>query len=255
MRTLYQTYRHSPVRNGVFVRVKKLLPNLYVKTCRITHLRRTLVKSLLLLPELDNAIEEEEPQKVRKFKPAVIVKGPVNTTAYLRDRVELMCKTEGRPKPKIQWFSRREGVDPLPKSGQDFRVHKNGSLIFRDAQKFHDSFYHCVASNALNKATSKPAKLTVEGTESLDICRSDIEKYNLSLDIYQSDCGTGKCLTVRQQQIVRSRCLTAWLFQPKYKLSSILKLSENRMGPPKTWHVLQPVIRRPWSLGSRMVNW
>ena len=92
----------------------------------------------------------------------MIVAGPSNITAYLGDRVELLCQTEGRPKPKVSWKSRRRG--DMPKVGPGYRVHKNGSLIFRWAEKQHGSFYTCTAKNSVDSVESKPARVTVEGT-------------------------------------------------------------------------------------------
>ena len=100
-------------------------------------------------------------KKKRKPKAAGIVHGPTDNTAYLGDRVELLCQSEGRPKPKVSWASRRDGE--LPKVGPNYRVHKNGSLIFRRVAKQDESLYTCTAQNSINTAKSKTARLTVEG--------------------------------------------------------------------------------------------
>ena len=100
----------------------------------------------------------------RKKKPPkapIIVHGPLNITAYYGDRIELLCQTEGRPRPKILWESRRIGE--MPKVGPSYRVHKNGSLIFRRIEKQHESIYTCVAMNVVGSTKSYPARITVEG--------------------------------------------------------------------------------------------
>ena len=87
--------------------------------------------------------------------------GPTNITAFLGDRVELQCKVSGRPQPKVQWFSKREGK--LPSIGPNFRVHRNNSLIFRRIEKRDESYYHCEVENIKGKVISRQARLTVEG--------------------------------------------------------------------------------------------
>jgi hypothetical protein len=82
-------------------------------------------------------------------------------TVFLGDRIELRCHSEGNPRPRIVWHSRRDGK--LPKIGENFRVHKNGSLIFRFAEKRDESMYKCSAKNHLGSDTSLLARITVEG--------------------------------------------------------------------------------------------
>lgn len=94
-----------------------------------------------------------------------ILQGPANTSSFLNDRVELICKTTGLPSPKVIWHSKREGK--LPKIGQHYRIHKNGSLIFRDIAKRDEGQYKCTARNAAGSDQSKFASLTVEGTSTL----------------------------------------------------------------------------------------
>ena len=94
-------------------------------------------------------------------KAPIITHGPSNITAYYGDRIELLCKTEGRPRPNVSWKSLRIGV--MPKVGPSFRVHKNGSLIFRRVHKQHESTYTCTAKNSIGLINSYPARLTVEG--------------------------------------------------------------------------------------------
>jgi len=67
-------------------------------------------------------------EEVENYPPKILV-SPDNQTAFLGDRIELRCHVEGQPKPKITWTSRRDGK--LPKVGENFRIHNNGSLIFR----------------------------------------------------------------------------------------------------------------------------
>ena len=110
----------------------------------------------------ENDINEKvEKKKKKPPKAPVIVRGPSNKTAYFGDRIEFLCQTEGRPKPKISWRSRRMG--DMPKVGPSYRVHKNGSLIFRRVGKQHESTYTCTAKNAIGAIKSYPARLTVEG--------------------------------------------------------------------------------------------
>ena len=103
-------------------------------------------------------------KKKKKLPKAPIIKtGPSNITAYYGDRIELLCQTEGRPRPKILWKSRRMG--DMPKVGPSYRVHKNGSLIFRRVEKQHESIYTCTARNSVGVIKSYPARLSVEGNE------------------------------------------------------------------------------------------
>ena len=104
-----------------------------------------------------------------------ILHGPTNVTAFLGDRVEMRCQvpTNVRPLPTVQWFSKREGK--LPTVGPNFRIHKNNSLIFRRVDKRDESYYHCVAKNRQGTVESNPARLTVEGMETL------LEQFHLLL--------------------------------------------------------------------------
>ena len=90
-----------------------------------------------------------------------ILLGPSNVTAYLGDRVELRCQVSGKPKPKVQWFSKRE--KKLPSVGPNFRIHRNNSLIFRRVDKRDESYYQCIAKNSHGTTTSHLARLSVEG--------------------------------------------------------------------------------------------
>ena len=100
-------------------------------------------------------------KKKKQSKAPTITNGPSNITAYYGDRIELLCKSDGRPKPKISWTSRRIGN--MPKVGPSYRVHKNGSLIFRRVEKQHESIYTCIARNSIGVIKSYPARLSVEG--------------------------------------------------------------------------------------------
>lgn len=104
----------------------------------------------------NNTVVEEE-------RPVTLIRGPSNATAYLGDRVEMHCQTEGYPKPKVSWHSARDGE--LPSLGQNFRIHRNGSLIFRSVGKQDESGYRCVAQNPLNSVETDFARLTVEGED------------------------------------------------------------------------------------------
>ena len=110
----------------------------------------------------ENDISSKMDKKKKKLPKSPIIKnGPANITAYYGDRIELLCQTEGRPRPKISWKSRRMG--DMPKVGPSYRVHKNGSLIFRRVEKQHESIYTCTAKNSVGFTESYPARLSVEG--------------------------------------------------------------------------------------------
>ena len=100
----------------------------------------------------DEADDNNKPQ---------ILRGPTNVTAFLGDRVELRCQVSGKPKPKVQWFSKRE--KKLPSVGPNFRIHRNNSLIFRRVDKRDESYYQCIAKNRHGNTTSPLARLSVEG--------------------------------------------------------------------------------------------
>ena len=111
----------------------------------------------------DDDVEYESDSKnnqVAEIPPKLLV-GPLNMTVFLGDRIELRCHVEGNPRPKIVWQSRRDGK--LPKIGENFRVHKNGSLIFRFAEKRDESYYKCTAKNLFGTVVSPLARITVEG--------------------------------------------------------------------------------------------
>ncbi len=92
---------------------------------------------------------------------------PSNVTAYLNDRVELKCrvdrsKTSGGPATKVSWYSRDAG--PMPRVGHNYRVHKNGSLVFRFVAKRNEGWYRCGARAATGAETKTDfVRLTVEG--------------------------------------------------------------------------------------------
>ena len=93
--------------------------------------------------------------------PPKIARGPSNTTSYLNERVELSCKVLGTPPPKVRWESQDYG--DLSKVARNYRVHKNGSLIFREVTKRDESKYRCIATNTAGEDISKWARLTVDG--------------------------------------------------------------------------------------------
>ena len=102
--------------------------------------------------------------------------GPKNITGFLGDRVELQCQVTGIPKPKVQWFSKRDGK--LSSNGPNFRIHRNNSLIFRRIDKRDETLYHCVAENSQGNVNSQSASVTVEGKLSffLEVFINLIEK-------------------------------------------------------------------------------
>ena len=113
-------------------------------------------------PDDDDAEYETDLKnnQVAEFPPKILF-GPSNMTVFLGDRIELRCHADGNPRPKIVWQSRRDGK--LPKIGENFRVHKNGSLIFRFAEKRDESYYKCTAKSILGTVFSQLARITVEG--------------------------------------------------------------------------------------------
>ncbi len=90
-----------------------------------------------------------------------ILLGPTNTSSFLDRRLELRCSAEGVPPPRITWESRRDGK--LPTVGNQHRVHKNGSLIFRSVSKTDQSWYRCTAANEAGSQDSPYAQLVIEG--------------------------------------------------------------------------------------------
>jgi hypothetical protein len=118
----------------------------------------TVTPTQISIPAI--TVEETEKHKKNETKPKILV-GPSNTTAFLGDRVELLCQVSGKPKPRVTWHSRRDGK--LPSVGQNFRIHANNSLIIRFAEKRDESNFHCTATNTAGAAYSNPARLSVEG--------------------------------------------------------------------------------------------
>lgn len=95
-----------------------------------------------------------------------IVEGPQKTFAFLNNRVELICKAIGNPAPKIIWHSKTDRN--LPRVAHNYRIHKNGSLIFRSVEKSDESEYGCVARNSAGKDESAFVKLSVDGSNLFD---------------------------------------------------------------------------------------
>lgn len=123
-------------------------------------------EEVLVLPPVSKSPENYTssnklvPNKVAEDVPKIIV-GPTNITAYIGNRVELLCQVSGKPKPKVTWYSKRDGK--LGNVGANFRIHRNNSLIFRHVDKSNESYYHCVAKNRQGVVESPMARLTVEG--------------------------------------------------------------------------------------------
>ena len=106
----------------------------------------------------------EEPQEELQQKPPEIIEHPMNTTVVRSDPVTLNCQANGVPEPTITWF--KAGVGELrPKPSSYYMKLPAGGLFFLrtvHGRKESDSgIYWCEASNALGKAVSRNATLTV----------------------------------------------------------------------------------------------
>nr|XP_053630897.1 roundabout homolog 1-like [Cherax quadricarinatus] len=95
-----------------------------------------------------------------------IVEHPKSIVVPRGDPATLNCAAEGSPEPKITWF--RDGV-VVTTSQEDPRSHRvvfpSGSLFFlsiKQGKKESDAgVYYCVATNAVGRAASTNATLTI----------------------------------------------------------------------------------------------
>ncbi|XP_059091496.1 tyrosine-protein kinase transmembrane receptor Ror2-like isoform X1 [Tigriopus californicus] len=114
--------------------------------------------------------------------PPQIVEGPENTFAFLHKRVELICKAVGNPAPKIVWHSKKDRN--LLRVAHNYRIHKNGSLIFRSVEKSDESKYGCVAKNSAGKDESGFVQLNVDAKVEIVKCPDVVrEKYGTPIDL------------------------------------------------------------------------
>ncbi|CAH1998253.1 unnamed protein product [Acanthoscelides obtectus] len=94
-------------------------------------------------------------------QPPRITEHPVDTVVAKHDPATLKCEAAGQPPPTITWY--KEG-SPV-KANQHRVLLPNGGLFFlrvAHGRKENDSGeYWCEASNALGKARSRNATLTV----------------------------------------------------------------------------------------------
>ncbi|XP_056596341.1 matrix-remodeling-associated protein 5 [Triplophysa dalaica] len=86
-------------------------------------------------------------------------------TAYLGETVEMMCQSQGNPKPQITWVQPdrtmvHSGVSTNYMSGQRVSVSPNGTLYIKSASHTDRGIYKCISSNALGADTIS-VRLTV----------------------------------------------------------------------------------------------
>lgn len=86
-------------------------------------------------------------------------------TAYLGETVEMMCQSQGNPKPQITWVQPdrtmvHSGVSTNYMSGQRVSVSPNGTLYIKYASHTDRGIYKCISSNALGADTIS-VRLTV----------------------------------------------------------------------------------------------
>ncbi|KAA0722242.1 Matrix-remodeling-associated protein 5 [Triplophysa tibetana] len=86
-------------------------------------------------------------------------------TAYLGETVEMMCQSQGNPKPRITWVQPdravvHSGVSTNGMLGQRVSVSPNGTLYIKSAIHTDRGIYKCISSNALGADTIS-VRLTV----------------------------------------------------------------------------------------------
>uniref|UniRef100_A0A0K2T6A4 receptor protein-tyrosine kinase n=1 Tax=Lepeophtheirus salmonis TaxID=72036 RepID=A0A0K2T6A4_LEPSM len=81
--------------------------------------------------------------KAEIAKSSSIAHSPSNTTAQLNNRFELRCSS-GKLENDVQWYVMKESIfKKITKIGHNFRIHQNGSLIFRKIEKNDEGVYRC----------------------------------------------------------------------------------------------------------------
>lgn len=102
------------------------------------------------------------------LSPARVVTGPESRTVFLNNRLELICKTHGTPKPTVIWYSNRLGqIRDEPQQSDQVRPlridQNNGSMIIDAVTKSHEDSYWCAAENESGSDKSRLAKIRVMG--------------------------------------------------------------------------------------------
>ncbi|XP_026229168.1 roundabout homolog 1 isoform X2 [Anabas testudineus] len=96
-----------------------------------------------------------------------IVHHPSDVVVKVGNPATLSCRTDGNPKPTIEWLRNGQPLETAKADGQlQPMVLSEGSLFFlsvgggRRGQS-HEGVYTCVASNSMGKATSRNASLYI----------------------------------------------------------------------------------------------
>ncbi|XP_069989681.1 roundabout homolog 2-like [Penaeus vannamei] len=108
-----------------------------------------------------------------------IVEHPESLVVPRGDPATLNCAAEGGPNTTITWYKNGEVVTTNLQDPHSHRIQfPSGSIFFlsiKQSKKESDAgTYHCVASNAHGRATSRNATLTIAGQASRSLGRRDL---------------------------------------------------------------------------------
>lgn len=91
----------------------------------------------------------------------------MDEVSYEGETVEMRCDPpKGEPSPNVYWLKDNKEIDTQSDTSR-FKLSNDFSLLIMAPKKSDSGNYICVATNSIDKRLSKPAKLTLLGTNSI----------------------------------------------------------------------------------------